>query len=103
MSVRRGHAGRVDNSQAPIIDALRKCGMTVTSLAIVGSGCPDLLVGWRGQTHLIECKTGTRGLTADEKDWAEKWAGAPVLVVSTPTEAVDAVLKAAGRAYGATA
>jgi hypothetical protein len=38
--------------------ALRSAGATVQSLAGVGKGVPDLLVGFKGQTLLFEVKDG---------------------------------------------
>lgn len=92
MSVRRGHAGKVDQSQPPIIAALRKAGMTAVSIAQVGGGVPDVLAGWRGITALLECKTGNEPLNAAEREFHATWAG-HIAVVRTPEEAVIAVLK----------
>lgn len=97
-------AAHVDSSQAEIVKALRAAGMQVQSLASVGAGVPDLLVGWRGRNYLLECKTERcdggrgRGLTAAEQQWHETWPG-QVAVVSTPDEAVIAIVgPVAGRA-----
>lgn len=88
-------AARVDNTQADIVKALRMAAMTVQPLHTIGKGVPDLLVGWRGRNVLLELKTGNARLTADETGWHEKWAG-QVATVSTPDDAVDAVLRACG-------
>lgn len=40
-------AARTDANQTAIVEALRKCGASVQSLAAVGKGVPDLLVGLR--------------------------------------------------------
>ena len=65
-------AARTDANQAEIVAALRKAGASVTSLAGVADGCPDLLVGRAGQTLLMEVKDGTkkpsdRKLTPDQQ------------------------------------
>jgi hypothetical protein len=93
---------RVDISQAPIVKTLRQIGASVEPrLSRIGQGVPDLLVGWRGVNVLLETKTGERDcdrkLTGHEQAWHEKWAG-QVAIVSTPDEAVNAVLKAARQA-----
>ncbi len=80
---RRGHKGRVDKNQPEIVKALRAVGATVTSLAPVGDGCPDLLVGYRGETYLMEVKTATGKLTPDQVKWQESWRGDPVSTVCT--------------------
>lgn len=51
---------RIDANQPDIVKALRKMGAFVQSLAAVGDGCPDLLVGFRGKTYLIEVKDGDK-------------------------------------------
>lgn len=94
-------AAKVDNTQSAIVKALRDAGMTVQPLHTVGQGVPDLLVGWRQRFNmLLECKTGEREcdrkLTKMEADWHATWNG-PVAIVSTPEEAVLAVMTAAAR------
>jgi hypothetical protein len=79
-------AARVDANQAAIVDALRKAGATVQPLHTVGQGVPDLLVGYRLQTILIECKDGDkapseRRLTPDQLAWHREWRGGPLAVV----------------------
>ena len=80
-------AGKIDANHAAIVDALRKIGASVQSLASMGVGVPDLLVGWRGINVLFEVKDGAkipsaRKLTADESNWHEKWAGQIAVVES---------------------
>ena len=66
--------GRVDENQAAIVRALRQIGASVQSLADIGDGCPDLLVGFRNRIALMEIKDGNqppskRRLTEDEQNW----------------------------------
>lgn len=94
---RRGHAGRTDSNQQCIVAALRKLGASVVSTSQVGNGLPDLLVGWMGQTILLEVKDGARPpserkLTADEAYFLEHWKGGPAVVVKDEQEAINAVL-----------
>lgn len=68
------------------MSALRSCGAVVHSLASVGDGCPDLLVGWRGMTILFEVKDGSkppskRRLTQEQVDWHAAWRGGTLAVV----------------------
>ncbi len=79
--------GRVDANQRHIVRALRAVGASVQSLADVGYGVPDLLVGWRGTNLLFEVKDGAkpgsaRRLTPDETQWHERWRGQVVVVES---------------------
>lgn len=88
-------AARVDDNQADIVAALRKIGASVQPLHAVGSGCPDLLVGWRGMTSLLEVKDGSkppsaRKLTPDQVKWHANWRG-QVAVVETIEQAIEAI------------
>jgi hypothetical protein len=89
---------KVDANQSLLVDALRAIGCSVQPLHTVGKGCPDLLVGFRGQTLLMEVKDGSkppsaRELTPDQKAWHKAWRGSPVWVVTDVTEAVSAAIK----------
>jgi len=86
---------RVDANQKAIVAALRKVGATVHSLASVGDGCPDLLVGFRGDNFLLEVKDGDkppsrRRLRDKQKDWHEQWRGR-VSVVENCADALAAI------------
>lgn len=89
---RVGHKGRVDANQAEVLRALRDAGMKPVSLASVGNGVPDILVGYRGINVLLEGKSGSgKALTKVEAEWHATWPG-QVEVICTPDQAVDAVL-----------
>lgn len=90
---------KVDANHARIVAALRKYGATVQSLATVGMGCPDLLVGWNGRTILMECKDGTkpasaRGLTTLQTKWINEWVGGSVAIVYDEAEALEILRRA---------
>lgn len=68
-------AARIDNVHTEIVDALRKMGASVQSLAGIGHGCPDLLVGYQGRDYVIEVKTKKGTLTEAELEWATAWKG----------------------------
>jgi len=82
--------GRTDANQSEIVRALRAVGCSVYSLHRVGGGCPDLLVGYRGQTFLLEVKHPQGILTPDQIDWHADWRG-QVAVVHSPEEALQVV------------
>lgn len=89
-------AAKVDRNQPEIVAALRKAGATVESLAAVGCGVPDLLVGFQGRTVLIEVKDGARPkserqLTTDQIEWHASWRGDTCVVAGTVTEALAAI------------
>jgi len=88
-------AAKVDRNQAEIIAALELVGATVTSLAAVGGGVPDLLVAHRKKWHLLEVKDGKkppseRQLTPDQVKWHAKQQ-APVHTVKSVDEALQAI------------
>ena len=66
---------RVDNNHAEIVAALREIGCSVQSLASVGAGCPDLLVGYRGRNVLLEVKAPKGSATSDQLTWGMGWKG----------------------------
>lgn len=77
---------KVDANHAEIVAALRQAGATVQSLAEIGDGCPDLLVGLAGKTVLIEVKDSAqppskRQLTDDQLRWHGAWTGGTLAVV----------------------
>jgi hypothetical protein len=94
--------GKVDRNQPAIVRALRNAGASVQSLADIGEGCADLLVGFRGVNFVMEVKDGEAPLNKQrlndaEKVWHANWRGS-VQVVHSVEEAVSALI-AAGRTY----
>lgn len=89
-------AAKVDANHAAIIAALRKVGATVQSLAAIGDGCPDALVGHRGKTYLFEFKNGANSpsrkkTTPDQDKWHAAWTGGALWVVYSTEEALDII------------
>lgn len=89
-------AAKVDANHDQIVMALRVVGATVQSLAGVGKGVPDLLVGYQGETYLIEVKDGNkvpsaRKLTPDQQDWHVKWTGGTLRVANNVEEALNII------------
>ena len=84
------HRAKVDTNQGAIVAALRSCSWTVVSLADVGCGVPDLLVGAAGRNILLEVKSQRGLLNAAQRDWHDGWRG-QVMVVRDIDTAVAAV------------
>lgn len=82
--------GKVDSTQADIVEVLRECGFSVLSLASLGKGAPDLLVARSGRNMLIECKSTPIGykLTRDQKKFHERW-NAHIFVLGSVEDAED--------------
>jgi len=90
-------AARIDANHEQVVSALRAAGASVQSLAGVGKGVPDLLVGFQGKTLLMEVKDGRktpseRRLTDDQIKWHGAWNGGPLAIV----DGVDAALRMLG-------
>ena len=88
-------AARVDANHAQVVSALRAAGAAVQSLASVGVGVPDLLVGVPGTNRLalFEVKDGKkppshRKLTDAQVIWHERWKDYPVCTVDGPEAAL---------------
>ena len=72
--------GKIDSNQTAVVQALRAAGMTVWVTSAMGNGSPDLVVGWKGLSVLIELKDGDKvpsaqALTVAEQEFCDSWAG----------------------------
>lgn len=84
-------AARVDSNHAVIVEALRKCGISVQSTASIGQGFPDLVAAnSSGQVWLIEVKGPKGKLTPDQVQFIESWRG-DVHVVRSIDDALQLV------------
>lgn len=66
-------ASKVDANHRLIVAAFRALGCSVQSLAAVGKGVPDLLVGLAGLNHLVEVKVANGKETPLQVKWAALW------------------------------
>jgi hypothetical protein len=85
-------AARVDSNHGEIVSTLRRLGATVQDASRMGGGFPDLVVGFRGRTLLVEVKDSAkppsaRQLTPDQERWHSRWRG-QVCIVSSVDEAL---------------
>ena len=81
--------GRRDKSEPEVIAALKAGGATVIQLS--GRDCPDLAVGVYGRTYLVECKSGKASLRPGQRRLADGWAGGPIRVLRSASEAARAL------------
>ncbi len=86
---RRVH--RPDANQPEIVKALRKVGAIVKLV----ERPVDLLVGYRGNTWLMDVKNkdGRNRLTPAQDAFFDEWNGGPLLVVHTVEQAIEAISK----------
>jgi len=85
-------ANRIDANQNEIVNALRKVGAYVR-IVTMGDGVPDLLVGYRGFTILMEVKDGNktpsqRKLTEAEQKFFDEWTGGLIAIVQSVEDAL---------------
>lgn len=83
-------AAKIDNNQREIVEALRGIGASVEITSQVGKGFPDLAVGFRGNTYLLEVKGPKGKLTPDQVRFHQAWNG-HIAVVRTVDEALVTV------------
>lgn len=86
------YARRVDANHVEIVKALRAIGCSVHSLARLGHGAPDLLVGINGRNVLLEIKADKGLLRAVQAVWRSNWHG-EVHTVRSVEEAFAAISK----------
>ena len=91
------YAKRIDSNQNSIVKALRDHGATVR-VVTQGDGIPDLLVGYKGYTALLELKDGDkfpsqRKLTPAEQKFFDEWRGGILVIVNSVEEALDVLHK----------
>ena len=91
---------RVDGNQKELTQQLRDFGCTVVVLSNVGSGCPDLLVGYRGRNYLMEVKDPSasakdRRLRPSQQEFFDSWRGQRARV-----ETIDEALNVLTGVYG---
>jgi hypothetical protein len=100
----RGFARMRDGNERENVAALKAAGASVTQLN--GTGVPDLLVGFRDRTFLLEVKLpedrkpggasqryrgGDGTLTPAQQKWWKEWAGEPARVVRSADDALTAI------------
>jgi len=88
-------ASRVDANQREIVEALRDVGAYVRVIT-QGDGLPDLLVGYRGWTILMEVKDGSKPpsaqkLTPAELKFFDEWTGGKLVTVNSVQAALEAL------------
>jgi len=93
------YARKVDGNQSEIVRVLTVSGAMVQSMASIGRGCPDLLVGFRGKWVVMEVKDGSKSPSSQKLREAQvTWMLAaqhhdlPAVVVTD----VDGALRAIG-------
>ncbi len=82
---------KIDSNHTEIVDQLFLCGCSVQSLATIGNGCPDILVGYKGYNFVFEIKTEKGKLNQRQKDWFHQWDG-EVMVIRSIYDALEIMI-----------
>ena len=73
-------AAKIDENQPILVEAFRRLGCSVLSLATIGKGVPDLLVATSGITWLVEVKIPKGKENQKQLEFAETWQGCRAVV-----------------------
>lgn len=83
--------GRRDSTHRDIRDGLRRLGCDVEDTADLGDDFPDLVVGYRGITYLLEVKSPGKKLRPGQAEKMRAWRGGPRVKVESLADAMKAV------------
>lgn len=83
---------RLDANHEEIVKVIREMGASVESLARLGDGFPDLLVGISDRVMiLVEIKSERGGLTPKQAEWCDRWKGPEPCIVRSVDDAVTLI------------
>ena len=81
---------RVDENQKTLVHTFIAMGASVLNLSTVGRGCPDLLIGYKGKSVLVEIKNGEKAtFTEPQVKFMQEWRGGAVSRI----DSVDAAIR----------
>lgn len=64
-----------DLCQMRIVNKLREIGVSVVDAHEVGKGFTDLVLGWRGKSHIMEVKSRSTPRWESQVAFAQEWHG----------------------------
>jgi hypothetical protein len=77
---------RIDANQPALVALAKAYGASWVSMAPLGEGVPDGLLGHQGTTHVVEFKMPKGSLTPDQRTFIREWNGSPVHVLRTEAD-----------------
>ena len=84
------HWVKRDAIQGEIVEVLRAYGFSVYDAAHAGRDFPDLVVGFGGQTFLVEIKSSEKApLTPGQVEFAHTWRGSAVVILRSRANAIS--------------
>ena len=73
------YAKKVDLNHKEVVEKFRELGASVFDASGVGRGFPDIVVGYNGQTVLVEIKSGERKRFSEAQlKFMAEWKGSAV-------------------------
>lgn len=86
-------AGNQDANHSALVAFMSQLGPEPIDTSKVGSGFPDLVWPFQGQTVLVEVKTPDGALTPAQKRFHDEWRGGPLIVVASEADVMVEVEK----------
>lgn len=81
---------RADSNQQQIVHTFIALGASVLNLSRVGEGCPDVLIGYKGVSCLVEIKKDEKAkFTEPQMKFMQNWRGGAVSRI----DSVDAAIR----------
>jgi hypothetical protein len=90
--------GERDVNHAELAKVYEELFCSVIDTHALGFGFPDLVVGFAGQTELVEVKTEKGKATPAQERFTRDWRGSKVRIVRNRQEVVEHVLEVRRRA-----
>lgn len=88
---------RSDKNSSRIVDILSQCGFFYIDTSQVGRGFTDGVVGYGGETFLVEIKNGDSPFgwkfTEDQKEFRNRWNGGEIVTLDTEEAAITWIQK----------
>ena len=87
------YAKRVVENHQEIVKKFRELGASVFDASGIGRGFPDILVGYNGNTALVEIKSGEKKkFTEAQLKFMSEWKGSSVTRIND-TEGAERLIK----------
>ena len=84
-------ANRRDGNHVEIVKDLAKLGFEVVDTSRVGDGFPDLIVGYKGKTGLVEIKIKGQGLGKEQAEFHSRWTGGIIILARCAEDVMEAM------------
>ena len=84
-------ANRRDGNQGDIVRDLARLGFEVVDTSRVGDGFPDLVVGYKGKTGLVELKIPGEKLKQNQLEFHGNWTGGIIILATCAEEVLEAM------------